>query len=67
MTTVTVSAATQDDIGSLVTSVAGLFGEDAGRHDPLMDLDWPTREGAAYYSALVGDQGCLLALARACR
>jgi GNAT superfamily N-acetyltransferase len=64
MTTVTVSAATQDDIGSLVTSVAGLFREDGGRHDPLRDLDWPAREGAEYYSALVNDRACLLALAR---
>ena len=64
MTTVTVSAATQGDIGSLVTSVAELFGEDGGRHDPLRDLGWPAREGAAYYSSLVDDGACLLALAR---
>jgi GNAT superfamily N-acetyltransferase len=64
MTTLTVSAATQDDIDSLVTSVAGLFCEDGGRHDPLRDVGWPAREGAAYYSALVDDRACLLALAR---
>jgi GNAT superfamily N-acetyltransferase len=64
MTTVTVSAATQDDIGLLVTSVAELFREDGGRHDPLRDLDWPAREGAEYYSALVDDRACLLALTR---
>jgi len=64
MTTVTVSAATQDDTGSLVTSVAGLFREDGGRHDPLRDLGWPAREGAGYYAALVDDRTCLVALAR---
>jgi GNAT superfamily N-acetyltransferase len=46
------------------SSVAGLFREDGGRHDPLRDLDWRAREGAAYYSALVDDRACLLALAR---
>jgi GNAT superfamily N-acetyltransferase len=64
MTTVAVSAATQDDIQSLVASVAELFREDGGRHDSLRDLDWPARQGAAYYSALVDDRTCLLALAR---
>jgi hypothetical protein len=29
-----------------------------------MDLDWPAREGAAYYSALLNDETCLVVLAR---
>jgi GNAT superfamily N-acetyltransferase len=62
--TVTVSPVTEGDIDALVASVAGLFAEDAGRHDPAMDLHWPEREGAAYYSRLLGDQACLLLLAR---
>jgi GNAT superfamily N-acetyltransferase len=62
--TVTVTAATHDDLDALVASVAGLFREDAGRHDPLMDLDWPAREGAAYYAELMTDEACLLVLAR---
>jgi GNAT superfamily N-acetyltransferase len=62
--TVTVSPVTEGDIGALVVSVAGLFAEDAGRHDPAMDLRWPEREGAAYYSRLLADQACLLLLAR---
>jgi GNAT superfamily N-acetyltransferase len=65
MTPVTVSAATRDDIDALVASVAGLFREDAGQHDSLVNLDWPAREGAAYYSGLLADRACLLALARA--
>jgi hypothetical protein len=64
MTAVTVSNATRGDIGALVESVAGLFREDAGQHDPLVNVDWPAREGAAYYSGLVTDRACLLALAR---
>jgi GNAT superfamily N-acetyltransferase len=64
MTTITVNTATHDDISSLVASVAALFREDAGRHDSLMDLGWPAREAAAYYSALVNDEACLVTLAR---
>jgi hypothetical protein len=59
-----VNTATDHDIGSLAASVAALFGEDAGRHDSLMDIGWPAREGAAYYSALVHDEACLVTLAR---
>lgn len=64
MTAITVNAAKHDDIGLLVDSVAALFREDAGRHDSLMDQDWPAREGAAYYSALLNDETCLVVLAR---
>ena len=64
MTTVTVTPATRDDIGSLAASVAGLFLEDAGHHDSLVDPGWPEREGAEYCSALVNDEACLVALAR---
>ena len=63
MTAITVNAARDDDIGPLVASVAALFREDGGRHDSLMDMDWPAREGAAYYSALLHDQTCLVVLA----
>ena len=64
MTTVTVSAVGHDDIDALVTSVAGLFTEDAGRHDPIMNIGWPASEGNAYYSGLLSDPDCLLLLAR---
>ncbi|WP_344878857.1 GNAT family N-acetyltransferase [Allokutzneria multivorans] len=41
----------------------GLFAEDGGLRDRFMDTGWPAREGAAYYSELVGnpDAVCLLA------
>jgi GNAT superfamily N-acetyltransferase len=63
MTTI-VRAAHQDDIDALVESVAALFREDAGQHDSMMDLQWPGREGAAYYSPMLADDHCLLVLAR---
>jgi GNAT superfamily N-acetyltransferase len=64
MTTPTVNTATHNDMDALVASVAGLFAEDGARHDSLMDAGWPGREGAAYYSALIGDKTCLVTLAR---
>lgn len=63
MTNATVNTSTQDDIDALVTSVAGLFAEDGARHDSLMDAGWPAREGASYYTALIGDKMCLVTLA----
>jgi GNAT superfamily N-acetyltransferase len=64
MTPVTVQAATPDDLDALLESVAGLFREDAGRRDSLVDPGWPARDGAAYYAGLMSDRACLLALAR---
>ena len=45
-------------------ALAGLFTEDAGRHDPIMNIGWPASEGNAYYSGLLSDPDCLLLLAR---
>jgi GNAT superfamily N-acetyltransferase len=53
-----------DDVDELVASVAELFQEDAGQHDPFTDLEWPSRYGARYYGTLVNDRHCLLMLAR---
>jgi GNAT superfamily N-acetyltransferase len=64
MTAITVNAAKHNDIGPLIASVASLFLEDAGRYGSLIDMDWPAREGAAYYSALLEDETCLVILAR---
>jgi ribosomal protein S18 acetylase RimI-like enzyme len=65
MTDVTVTPARPEDLDAVVESVAGLFREDAGTHDPTVNVDWPALEGAAYYAGLLGDEDCLLALARA--
>lgn len=59
-----IDVVTDADIDDLVTSVAGLFEEDGGRFDATMSTTWPARSGAGYYRALIGDDACLLALAR---
>lgn len=64
MTDLMVSIAGPDDIGALVESVAGLFQEDGGRHDPHMDTEWPARDGEASYGREVDDPALLLLLAR---
>jgi GNAT superfamily N-acetyltransferase len=64
MSDVTVSGATPDDLDAVVASVAGLFREDAGQHDPTVNTDWPALEGADYYRDLIGADDCLIALAR---
>jgi GNAT superfamily N-acetyltransferase len=64
MTSVTVTAADHNDMDAFVASVTGLFREDAGVHDSVMDVTWPIREGSQYYSGLLLDKSCLLAVAR---
>lgn len=64
MTPVTVTAATPADLDAFVASVDGLFHEDGDRHDPHMDLSWPTAAGGPYYAGLLADDDCLLAVAR---
>jgi GNAT superfamily N-acetyltransferase len=51
-------------VAALVESVAGLFHDDAGQHDPYMNLDWPVREGAGSYGRELDDPQVLLLLAR---
>lgn len=60
-----VTAAAAADLDAFVASVTGLFEEDAGAHDAVMDVSWPVREGRDYYGGLVTDPACLLAVARA--
>lgn len=64
MTTITVNPVTSDDIDALVSSVAGLFREDAGQHDTAMNVGWPAGHGAAYYAELVDGPDSLMLLAR---
>ena len=61
----TVDTAAPDDVEAVVDLVAGLFREDGGRHDPTMNVDWPSGEDAgAYYAALVGDPDAVLMVAK---
>src|SRR6266508_3369335 len=64
MSDITVSAARLEDTEPFAASVVGLFQEDGGTHDPFLDTEWPVPGGASYYAGLVGDQACLLAVAR---
>lgn len=59
----TIDRLTQDCLDGFLDSVAGLFAEDAGKHDTAWDLGWPEREGRAFYTGLLadGDSLCLLA------
>jgi GNAT superfamily N-acetyltransferase len=64
MTDLTVSVVRREDLEALVESVSGLFHDDAGQHDPYMDLSWPEREGVESYGRQVDDPAVLLLLAR---
>jgi hypothetical protein len=57
-----VATAGPSDIDALVASVEALFHEE-GKHDPFMDVEWPTREGTEYHTGLE-DPDCLLPVAR---
>jgi GNAT superfamily N-acetyltransferase len=44
------------DVDALLTVSTGLWREDAGTHDPeVMNTDWPTEHGRAWFEALPGD------------
>ena len=64
MTSASVIPADHGDMASFVASVIALFREDAGSHDPSVDVTWPVREGIAYYTGLLSEESCLLAVAR---
>jgi GNAT superfamily N-acetyltransferase len=52
---VVVRRAGPGDIDQLVDLCAGLFAEDGGRRDVAIDVDWPRRHGAGYFSSLLDD------------
>jgi GNAT superfamily N-acetyltransferase len=44
------------DVDALLTVSTGLWQEDAGTHDPeVMNTDWPTEHGRAWFEALPAD------------
>jgi GNAT superfamily N-acetyltransferase len=51
------------DVSLLVTSAIGLFQDDAGVHDPTMNVSWPEAEGEPYYAAAVADPSTLCLVA----
>ena len=61
---VSVERAEHDDIARLVELEAGLFTEDAGRHDPFADTAWPDREGRQDFERLLANPQALVLVAR---
>jgi GNAT superfamily N-acetyltransferase len=51
------------DLDAVVGLAVELFAEDAGQRDPYTDLDWPKREGHAYFGRIIQDAttNCFLA------
>jgi GNAT superfamily N-acetyltransferase len=56
--------ATSPDIDRLVDLEAALFLEDAGRHDPYSDPNWPAREGRKDFEDLIASPGGIVLAAR---
>jgi GNAT superfamily N-acetyltransferase len=60
---VQIRVARVEDVPAIVALNAALFLADAGQRDPFMDLDWPHKEGDAYFTSLLlrPTTRCLLA------
>jgi aminoglycoside 6'-N-acetyltransferase I len=61
---VLIEVAGAGDIGRLVELESSLFAEDAGVHDEFADTTWPSREGADDFRRLLGDEQCVVFVAR---
>lgn len=59
-----VGPAAEGDRAAFLSSVDGLFHEDAGVHDSRSDPEWAARGGAAYFTDLLGDPRAVPLLAR---
>lgn len=55
MAEIAVRAATLSDLDDFVHCSIALFAEDAGTHDPTMNLDWPREHGADSFRESLGD------------
>lgn len=58
-----IRTAESTDVPSLVKSATRLFQEDAGVHDPTMNVSWPEEDGEPYYAKAVSDPSALCLLA----
>ena len=61
----TIELANATDLDQLVELESALFREDAGVHEPDVDVAWPEREGRADFERLLGDDSCVVLVARA--
>lgn len=57
--------ANEADLAALVDSMAALWRDDSGRHDPSVNPDWPQREGRPYLLELITNPNGVLLAARA--
>jgi ribosomal protein S18 acetylase RimI-like enzyme len=64
MTPINVQPARADDIDELIELESGLFAEDAGRHDPYADPNWPRREGRQDFEDLLASANAVVLVAR---
>jgi GNAT superfamily N-acetyltransferase len=51
MTETEIRPAVDGDLDGLIASSSGLFAEDAGTRDPMLNVDWPRQHGEAWYRA----------------
>lgn len=63
--TIEIRQASIDDVHALVELQIGLFDEDAGTHDPTVDVHWPRRAGADDVHGLLGNADAVVLVASA--
>lgn len=59
-----ISVAVHADLDELVRLESQLFSEDAGVHDPQVDVSWPTRHGREDLARLTDAESALVLVAR---
>ncbi|WP_406055738.1 GNAT family N-acetyltransferase [Kribbella sp. NBC_00889] len=59
-----VDVAVHPDLDELVRLESQLFSEDAGAHDPQVDVSWPTRHGREDFARLINLDSALVLVAR---
>ncbi|MFD7159810.1 GNAT family N-acetyltransferase [Kribbella sp. NPDC059898] len=61
---VAVDVAVLSDLDDLVRLEAGLFRDDAGAHDPLVDTTWPDRHAREDFVRLIDGESAVVLVAR---
>ena len=64
MPSIHVDIAQADDLDDLVRLETGLFSEDAGEHDALVDIRWPERHARDDFIRLLSNESALVLVAR---
>jgi ribosomal protein S18 acetylase RimI-like enzyme len=61
---ITIKPAGLDEVPAVAALQVALFREDAGVHEPRVDLTWPVREGEQDIAALIARPDCVVLVAR---